>query len=211
MTVAYIADHVTQAQNRLVAQYSAAPKTQAMIAAMAGRTQAVEDAVLAVSTQRSLFGATALGAQLDTIGEVVGLKRGGLDDATYYVLILGTVAKNNSNGTIETLLTIAKAIFQADAAYVTSPNSPGHARREAFGEVSLAVSNPKTPASLLPLLLNILTASMAGGTALVSISTYDSTAAFACDGPQPWVAAFSDLQGNGGGTLAGLIYANLAV
>jgi len=208
MTVALITDHIEQAVARLATQYQGAPTVVGMFSALVGRVQVLEDVLEDLNTQRLLTGGKARGAQLDAIGTVVGLKRGNLDDATYYVLLLGTVAKNYSDGTVPTLLALAQAIWQASAAYITTPDAPGHARRAAYAQLSLAVADPQTPDSLTNLLVGIVQAALGGGITLVSVCKYASAGAFACQGPQPWVAGCSDIDGQGGGALATLLYAN---
>src|SRR5687768_16247400 len=61
---------------------------------------------------------TAEGDQLDIIGRIVGLDREGLDDDDYRRYIRARIAANNSNGTIEDLLTVAfLVVYDADAHY----------------------------------------------------------------------------------------------
>lgn len=208
MPVKPITTHVSDALARLAQQYVAQPNVTRLVSALCTRVQTAEDALTIVATDRALFGAKARGKQLDALGAIVGLPRGSLDDETYYVLILGNIAKNYSDATLDTLERIARTIFQARAVWVTSPNTFGHQRQDVAAEISLAVADPKTPLSLTPLLVQILQASLAGGVTLVSLVSYSGEAAFAMDGDQPWVAGPSKTDGTGGGVLATILYQN---
>ena len=205
MTVAKINDHVAVAQSRLVSQYADAPRVNALIAALASRTQVLEDAIADVADNRALYGDKAEGAQLDAIGALIGFERNGLDDVTYRVMIRGKIATNTSRGTLGDIENIAKTLFNAQAVYATTPNAPGHDRNRAFAELSLAVGSPKSAASLTPRILKLIRTALPAGVVLVSVSFFDAKRALACDGPQPWVMGLADSNGQGGGLLANLI------
>lgn len=207
MSITYISDHQAQAVDRLLEQYKQRPNVVALVEALAGRAQAVEDTIQQVASERFLYSQAAQGAQLDDLGALVNLPRNGLDDSTYYVLILGTIAKNYSDGTIDTIVELVRSVYQADAVYASTPNSPAHARLKAYAEINLAVGDAKTDTALTPMILGLLLQSLAGGVTLGFIATFGGQA-FACAGPQPWVGGCSDLEGNGGGFLAGLTYLN---
>lgn len=57
---------------------------------------------------------TATGAQLDIIGEIVGLARGGSDDNTYRTLLRAKVAQNVSNGEPENVIALIKLLTASD-------------------------------------------------------------------------------------------------
>lgn len=67
--------------------------------------QELEDAILQILTDTILT--TAVGVQLDGLGEVIGLERQGLDDATYRARLRSQILANKSNGTINELIAIA--------------------------------------------------------------------------------------------------------
>jgi len=208
MTVAYIADHIAQAQGRLITQYQGQANIEALVAGLASRTQVLEDALQTIAKGRFLFGDAASGAQLDAIGALIGIARNGLEDSVYRILIRGKIATNTSRGTLADIVTITAALFQASAVYVTTPNAPGHARQQAYAEISLAVADPKTDLALLPLLLRIIRASLPAGVVLVSLSAFESTdaQALACEGPQPWVGFLSAGPDDPGGLLADILF-----
>lgn len=206
MPVIYISTHIDDGLLRLVSQYQGSENVKALLRALVSRIQAQEDALKGMREGRFLHDGSAVGAQLDAIGQTVGLARNGLSDDVYRVLIFGQIGKNVSDATLTTIIMLTKAIFQTDAVYCTTPNAPGHARAAAYAEISLAVGSPKTDLSLLPLLLRIIQAAMPAGVTLVSLSTFDAKNALAPDGPQPWVQAPGDVTLLGGGLLADVIY-----
>lgn len=67
--------------------------------------QTIEDTLQQMASER--FVDTAVGEQLDIIGRIVGQGREGLADADYRRYIRAKIAANNSNGTVEDLLTVA--------------------------------------------------------------------------------------------------------
>ena len=206
MSVAYIGDHVDQGLGRLAQQYKNQPNVTSLVTAMISRVQVVEDALRKVATQRALYGNTAQGAQLDDLGALVGVARQGLSDEVYRVLIRGEIAKNNSNGTLEALLNVARIVFQAEGVWITSPDTFGAAREGVTAEVSLAIASPKTDTSLFPRLISILKATLSGGIKLVSVTVFAQDGALSMDGDQPWARGFADVAVAGGVPLANLIY-----
>lgn len=208
MTVAKIATHVPDAIGRLAQQYRGQANVEALITALASRVQAVEDVLADVASKRRLFGGTAEGAQLDAIGATVGLERGGLDDATYRVLIEGAIGVNYADGSLASILRVTKTIFQASGVWVTEPNTAGHAREAVCAELSLAVADPKTSPELTPRLIKIIQSALAAGVVLVSVTSFAGEQALACEGVQPWVTGLARLDGTGGGKMATVLYQN---
>ncbi len=80
--------------------------------------QDVEDALQQLKTGRSID--TAVGAQLDAIGKLVGQSRDGVtDDEIYRRYIRARISTNKSDGLIEDILTIADLIvYDDDAEYL---------------------------------------------------------------------------------------------
>lgn len=66
---------------QLVQQFQEQPKIRALLESWLGRLQEIEDAIEQLRTDRSLD--TAEGVQLDGIGQILGLRRGGMDDEEY--------------------------------------------------------------------------------------------------------------------------------
>jgi len=91
-----------------------------LIAICGSAVQPIEDCLRQLLDQRSLE--TAIGAQLDAIGVIVGQPRIGLDDDTYRRYLRATIATHRSRGTVEDLLrVISLVIFDDDAHYAVLP------------------------------------------------------------------------------------------
>jgi hypothetical protein len=92
-----------EAVDRLVQQYKT-PNTQALIRALCAPAQDLEDALIQVYVGRWIN--TAVGAQLDVLGKIVGQPRGGFADDFYRLTIQVRVLINRSSGGPEELYTI---------------------------------------------------------------------------------------------------------
>jgi hypothetical protein len=223
MLATKILTHVIDALNRRMQQYKAIPAQYtlslpntgtdievshhgAIIAILADGVQALENAIFDLDHKRQLFdGSTfpAIGAQLDGIGELVGIARNGLPDADYLVFILGTIAKNTSDTTITAVVNITSLLFQvptiisfelfpAEMAFQIPDNSPLDVR-------------------LFSVVANIIQSALGAGIGLGFISTFPSDAAFRFTsvGALPIGAGFGDLNDPDiGGGFAGNIYNN---
>lgn len=206
MIATQIFSHVADAQANLLTQYRNRPILGGIIANLAGYAQKLEDAAFPMSVARQIINSTISGAQLDGVGQLVGLARQGLTDDEYRLLIFGTIAQNNSNGTNETILALARRLFQASAAAVISPYSAGHSRMLAAGSLGIEVGDPQIDPVLYPLIISILQKSIAAAICLSWVTTYSGDDAFAFDGPTAGFG-FDDLSAPGqGGALGSLAY-----
>lgn len=95
-------------------------KNEKLIANLATPFQSIETALQQLLTERSID--TAIGAQLDVIGRLVGQPRNGLDDETYRRYCRARIATNKSNGTIENLITVTELIVYDDDGYYEIDN-----------------------------------------------------------------------------------------
>lgn len=68
--------------------------------------------------KRCRFIDTAEGAQLDTLGRLVGQARDGLDDATYRRYVRARIVANFSKGRIEDLIKVVDLVVYDEAAYI---------------------------------------------------------------------------------------------
>lgn len=127
-----ITTHIRDALARFLQEYKAIPQQftlpllsqptpidvsilGAVVASLTDQIQLLENAIFALDESRQLFNGTtfpAMGAQLDGIGTLVGISRNGLSDAEYLIFILGQIAANTSDTTIDTMTTIASLLFQ---------------------------------------------------------------------------------------------------
>jgi hypothetical protein len=101
--LALITDHTEQALDLLISQYKELPRLSGLISAITNRLQEFEDTNWDVLNKRLLDytdrngnPAHAVGAQLNTIGRLVGRPRNGQDDATYLIYIRAQIFLNKS-------------------------------------------------------------------------------------------------------------------
>ena len=210
MSVTPIVDHAAQAQVRLTSAYAQASRVKALLGALCGAVQDIEDAIQAVAQGQLAKGGTLQGAALDVLGRLVGIERQGIDDVTFTALIYGQIGENTSDATTAAVIGVAAQIFQSTAIFLADPNAPVHNRTLAPATVQMAIGSPKTDASLFPLLTGILRKTLGAGISLSHVCVFDMAGAFAFAGPQPWPQGFCALDGTGGGPLATLIYSDPA-
>jgi hypothetical protein len=108
-----ITDHADRAVDRLGLQYRK-PKIEALVRAFMGPVQELEDTLWAMYTER--FVSTAVGAQLDLIGRIVGQERLGYDDDGYRRLVRARIAANRSDGIVADLVTITTLVIDDEVA-----------------------------------------------------------------------------------------------
>jgi hypothetical protein len=179
-----INDHVSAALERFMQQYEDVALTYtltlhdgstlavsaigAILATQVDEAQELEDAIYALDHGRQFFdGVTfpASGAQLDGIGELVGIARNGLTDAEYLIFILGTIAENNSDTTVAAIVNIASLLFQVTVGLLAYEMPPA--------EFNLQFPDT-TPlqAYLWPVAANIIHNALGAGISLGFISLY---------------------------------------
>lgn len=100
----HVSDHVDRALSRLLEQYKGKPVISAILTAVARQIQGAEDAAWDVWLRTQM--ATATGAQLDEVGDIVGQAREGRDDDTYRVWIAARIRLNSSSGTIGEIIDV---------------------------------------------------------------------------------------------------------
>jgi hypothetical protein len=107
MTLEKKTNHVAEAISRLIQQFRdpGSERLEALIASYVQQIQELENVSFELITDRTLD--TATGVQLDGIGQIVGLERGGLDDTEYRLRLKVQIRLNTSNGTIEDVITVA--------------------------------------------------------------------------------------------------------
>lgn len=97
--------HLDELLARMPQQMRDDTSAVALVTALMGPFQELEDAAIAVLTQRTLD--VAVGAQLDVIGALVGRRRGGLADEIYRRYIRAQILANRSRGIREDLIAVA--------------------------------------------------------------------------------------------------------
>lgn len=86
--------------------------TEKLVATLATPFQSLENALRQLLLERSID--TAIGAQLDVIGRLVGQARNGLDDDTFRRYCRARITVNRATGVIEELITVTDLIVYDD-------------------------------------------------------------------------------------------------
>jgi hypothetical protein len=195
MLATIISNHVQQALQRLIQQYVGLPRLSGLLTAIVDQIQDLENAAYDTNETRQLYNGSiypAVGAQLDGIGQIVGIARNGQSDAEYLTLILGKIGENFSDTTQNQLMNIVRTVFQASSVFVQTPNTPGSPGHQAT--VGFGVGSPQVDPSLYPLIEQIIENSIGAGIALMYLISFSEAnpLAFSMAGPQAWVGGFSD-------------------
>ncbi len=159
--------------------------------------QEIEDAFQDLLTLRYL--SSAQGAQLDILGELVGLKRKGFDDASYLIRLRAQVLLLRSSGTQPQILRILRAVISSPT-YRYAPYYPASFVIEALGPVTAA------EATELGALVKAAKAAGVQGDLNYSLRARSATFGFA-SGATPETnpsRGFSNLTRTTGGKMAGV-------
>lgn len=113
MTLTQTTTHVAEAKDRLVQQFKGKTKLEALLTAYVNQIQDLEDVFFQLLEERVID--TAVGVQLDGLGDIVGEERKGKNDTSYRTWIRGRIRANRSSGTPEDMLEIADLITDANA------------------------------------------------------------------------------------------------
>lgn len=167
------------------------------ISALTGAMQSLRDTLQTMLTDRRID--TAIGAQLDVLGKIVGQPRNGLVDADYRRYIRARILTNKSNGRISEVIRIAKLITAEEAPRIKVEND---------GVAALVVNLEDVPISrdLAAIVQEFMLQAVGGGVRVYVRYTPSALAgAFALDGLG--VGAGLGWTGNAalGGTLAGAV------
>jgi hypothetical protein len=107
-------DHVVAALSRLKQQFKDRPKIEAMLTALVAEVQPLESALQQLYHERAID--TAIGAQLDVLGAIVGQPRGGLSDELYRRYIRTKISVNQSDSLVENVIRVMNLFVNDDAA-----------------------------------------------------------------------------------------------
>jgi len=116
-------DYVARALSRLPSMYRSGDpadltNTEKAITALLAPANDLAAAMLAVLTQRNVD--TAVGAQLDVIGVIVGRARDGVsDDEIYRRYVRAQISANKSNGSVNDVQKVARLVI-GDAGTITT-------------------------------------------------------------------------------------------
>ena len=203
--VTRIDNHVDLALARLLYQYRILPERYsldlpvtgktiqtsvigALLAAIVDQLQHVENELFAVDNGRMYFdgtGSPAEGAQLDGIGQLVGIERNGMTDTAYRMFITAKIAQNNSSGTIEEIIYLVRLLFRAAIIRMTESYP---------AEINFYLPNAQLDSSLYGIAQDMIRQSLPAGVMLGSITTTNASEVFAfCDKDAPSsVGGFGD-------------------
>jgi hypothetical protein len=109
MTLAKKSNHRDEALRQLAQQFQGKPRLQALLEAFLTQVQALEDALFSVLEETPI--STAVGAQLDGLGSIVGEAREGRADPDYRIAILARIRINLSSGTPEDIIALIRAVL----------------------------------------------------------------------------------------------------
>ena len=113
-----VTDHATEAVDLLLSQFKGKVRFEAFIAALVRPLQQIETDVFAMLGQQTI--ATAEGTQLDGIGSLVGISRGGRLDAAYRLVLTKEIELHNCDGTHDALVNLADGdVFINEYAYTS--------------------------------------------------------------------------------------------
>lgn len=202
MLAPFIPDHVEIALSQLLQQYKGKPRIEGVLAALVQQIQDLEDAIYPLNQYRQL--AYAVGEQLDGLGEIIGLARNGMDDDTYRLFLIGTIAKNYSDTTITTIDTILALLLEPEFLLIF----------ETFpAEIQVQFANSTRDPALFPLVALLVQQALGAGIKLGSLTVFDEENPFRFEklptqqGPQG--EGFGDALNPGSGGLFGdVIYTN---
>ena len=191
MLATEITTHVNDALQRFMQQYQNIPTqytltlhdgTQiqvsalgAFLATLVDQIQELENSAFSIDEGRQLYDGTtfpAFGAQLDGLGDLVGIARNGLPDSEYLTFIIGTIAENNSDSSIPAVVNIVSLLFQVSTfkAFEMFP-----------AEINFQIPDSSPlPEDLYQAVSNIVQSSLGAGVGLGFITRVPATGAFKC-------------------------------
>jgi hypothetical protein len=152
MALTKTTDHAARALARLAQQFKGKPKIAAVLDALNAQTQAAEDALYQLFSERAID--TAAGAQLDVLGRILGQPRESATDPEYRVRLRARMIARRSSGTIPEILAVFRALLPTADLELT----PGYP-----AGFSLTVGGVAIPSSLVALYAAFLKTARAAG------------------------------------------------
>lgn len=181
-----IETHVDDALARFQQTLKDQPNLAAFLTAVVAPVQDIEDAMQQLLTERSID--TAVGAQLDDIGAIVGQPRNGLADDVYRRYVRARIMTNRSRGIVEDILQVARLVLD-------DPNVTLTLRTWGYAGFNLTLGAVETADDLAAIVLAFVKdASSAGVRVTLSYSETDPTDCLvwgSSDPGQVWGAEWS--------------------
>ena len=189
-----ITTHVQDALDRLMTQYRGKVTWTSFITAITEQVQDLEDAIFDLDAGRHI--ATAVGQQLDNLGDLIGQDRLGFDDDFYRILLYVRIGLNTSQGDPDKIISIFQLLSQAESV---------HYQNLKHGHIMLSTS-ARLADDIVQFAYDNMQLVVAGGVRIDHMSFYDNDEPFAFSGTNTAVNSFgfSDISGVSGGLFAGL-------
>lgn len=122
MSATEIQDHEQRARDNLIAQFQQKPDLEALLNSYIEQIQDLETVYFDLVDDRTLD--SAIGAQLDGIGDIVGEDRQSRSDADYRLAIRSRIIVNNSTGTTEDLNQLGRSLLGSTFGFEVSEIFP---------------------------------------------------------------------------------------
>lgn len=192
-------DRQTTAAALLIDIFREKPQFLKLLSSYVAETQELENALFELGD--AFWVNTAVGAQLDGIGEIVGIARDGADDTTYRIRIKARVLINLSSGTPNEILTLVRALLPAGA---SDPSyTPYYPAAFAISVTGL------TPTEVAEIAAAVIETTPVGvrSNFMYSLDTDSNTFQFSSDATSQssTIQGFADLAQTTGGKLSGVI------
>lgn len=196
MSVTPITTHVVDALNRLLEQYKDKERIRAIVSSKTEQDQVLENTLHDLNNFRSID--TAVGVQLDGLGDILGIDRGGLNDEDYRARLKIKIVQNLSNGEPDRLITVY--------AFLTGATQIQYAEHYPAGVALMA--NAPVPPGQETLIYREIQKIAPAGVRVDYIGEYDPDDAFAFEGTTgpldtPGADGFGDLTDLGVGGMLG--------
>lgn len=151
-----ITNHVEQALALFVDTMQDKPNFVLLLSSIVAGHQKLEDTGYDMLTKMQL--GTAEGAQLDLLGKIVLQPRNSQSDADYVRSLGARIAANNSEGTIEDILRVARGVLDTTASIEVSQHYPK--------ALTVSISNDELTDAVASILVEFLLDAVSGETRL---------------------------------------------
>lgn len=165
------------------------PNLSVLASAFLDQLQDVENASFELIDERTID--ASVGIQLDRLGQIIGLARGGLSDDDYRSRLKAQIKINRSSGTVEELLEIL-ALLETQTLELTQSPPAGF---------TITVIQPTADPDLLALIIRDAKAGGVGGDLHITLSPDSEVFRFATGDTEE--ASTTQGHGNDGGTTGG--------
>lgn len=129
-----------------------------LIATLATPFQSLENVLQQLLSERSVD--TAVGAQLDVIGKLVGQPRNGMVDDDYRRYVRARITTNRANGVVEDLITITELVIYDDASYIK-------VETQGIATVMVRIEDLTVTTSLAAVLIDFLNDAVSAGVRVI--------------------------------------------